>query len=351
MSPKDFLPTNISRQKVISAARLALQSSLAAALTFSAMEALSLPEKFIGILGAIFVMQPSVGNTFGQATSRVLATLVGSGVGVACLFALPDGYGTAAALGISVFVMNAIAGLRPDWAYGVIAAVALALRSGDEPLQVVQDRAIAIALGAAIGVLIAMTIWPDRAKNRAQRHLAAALRAAGDSLDNAIKGLSGAGQEASDARSRYNLNIETARGEAEGIRFGNRQQMEEKVSKTERLYNSVLILNRIAEDTTEAASARDGLDEHVRTVQVCGHEIAHGLADGDFDQQARLDEIRSALASARKLVSYEADDAELHVYSSALIFGLNGVAESLSGLIEAMQPKEKPAPKAQAQSA
>jgi len=27
------------------------------------------------------------------------------------------------------------------------------------------------------------------------------------------------------------------------------------------------------------------------------------------------------------------------------------VAESLSGLIEAMQPKEKPAPKAQAQSA
>ena len=57
---------------------------------------------------------------------------------------LPTGYGTAAAIALSILV-NAVAALRPAWRYGVVAALALALGSESNMLQTAMDRSLSIA--------------------------------------------------------------------------------------------------------------------------------------------------------------------------------------------------------------
>ena len=149
-----ILPFETSQREMKDAARLAMQSAVAAAATYLAMQVIGMPEKFVGILSAVLVIQPSVGNTMGEAWDRVAATLIGSAIGAACLLLLSGAYATAGALALSMLVINAVAGFRPEWRYGAVAAVALSLGAESDLWQTTQDRALAIGLGALIGIVV-----------------------------------------------------------------------------------------------------------------------------------------------------------------------------------------------------
>jgi uncharacterized membrane protein YgaE (UPF0421/DUF939 family) len=109
-----LLSTNISNWELRDTARLAIQSACAATVTFLAMQWAGLPEKFVGVLSSVLVVQPSAGNTIGAAWDRILATLIGCIIGIVCLTLLPGGYGTAVALAVAMLAMNAVAGFRPE---------------------------------------------------------------------------------------------------------------------------------------------------------------------------------------------------------------------------------------------
>lgn len=329
---------DVSKREAQDAVRLAVQSAAAAAATFLGMQALGLPEKFVGVLSAVLVVQPTVGNTLGEAMNRFIATVVGSLVGVVCLFLLPGGYGTALALAVSMLVMNAIAGIRPEWRYGVVAAVALSLGSEANALEAAQERGVAIGGGALIGALASIVVWPDSATKRARRHLETALRAASARLDDAIDGAQGKKSErGQEERRRYHSNIESARRAAEEIRFDDGEEIRTRIENAEKLYNSVLILNRVAEETDDAADGGNGYRDQVEEIRSLCCKVAEGLAEGDAEQDGRLDEIDDALATVRDAASDTSADPAEHVLKNALVFGLGEVRDSLRALVEAFQ--------------
>lgn len=326
----DWPPIDVSREDLRDAARLSLQSAIAAAALFVAMQAVGMPEKFVGVLSAVLVVQPTVGNTLAEAWDRVAATAVGSLIGVTALVALPGGYGTAVALAVSMAVMNAAAAFRPDWRYGVVAAVALSLRSDSDVFQTAQDRALAIALGAGVGVVTALVVWPDRASKRAHRHLRGALRAARTRLERAVERALGESEEtASEARESFHSRLDAARSAAAGIWLGDEAAVRRRIDRTERLYNSILILHRVAEETDRALAEDDPLRERVETILECGCATLDALVEDDRDA-ARLQEIEDELDRIQD--AGRPDDSE---HWHALVFGLGEVRDSLRELLEA----------------
>lgn len=328
-------PMEFEKRELRDAGRLALQSAAAAAAQFALMQAFGMPEKFVGVLSAVLVVQPTVGHTLGASRDRIAATLLGSALGVLCLVALPGGYGTAVALAACMLVINFIAGFFPQWRYGVVAAVALALGSENDLLQTSVDRGIAISLGALVGTLISFVVWPDRAVKRAERHLREALCATADRLDIAVENArDDEDRDSDDARRRYHRAITSARDAADGIRLGDKRDVRRRIEKCERLYNSVLILNRVAEETDRVTGESEQLAEAVETIRRGGHELTVAIAE----REASPDEIERALASmreaieqAREATAEPSDESErrAHVIRNGLVFGLGEVADCL----------------------
>lgn len=326
----------LSRMRRRDAARLAIQSAAAAAGMLLLMRSLGLAEEFVGILSAVLVVQPSIGNTLGAARDRIVATLVGSAIGIACLVLLPAGYGTAAALALSMLVINAIAALRPEWRYGTVAAVALALGSDGDAFETAKARALAIGIGAAVGAIATLVVWPDSAGKRARRHLRAALRATAKRLDAAVEGTRGGDvDDGHEARKQYHDHLDDAREATDGIRFGDRESMINKVEKTERLYNSALILNRVAEETDCATEGDEELARCVEEIREAACRATLALAGEDEDLDQHLETIRTELERARDSTTKSEIDPRRHVFRTALVFGLGEVLDSLEDLAEA----------------
>ncbi|MDF1658793.1 MAG: FUSC family protein [Verrucomicrobiales bacterium] len=173
------------------AVRLGIQSSVAAAVLFVVMQYFELPEKFVGVLSAVLVVAPGIGGTLSKAKDRFLSTVVGCIVGSVCLLALPGGYGTAVGLAVSMLLMNLLVGFFPDWRYGIVAAVALALGSDGDVWQTAFDRCFAIGLGVVIGTSASLVVWPEKSSTRADHSLQAAIKALIDyfnlTLDSAVE--------------------------------------------------------------------------------------------------------------------------------------------------------------------
>ncbi|MFN3233319.1 MAG: FUSC family protein [Alphaproteobacteria bacterium] len=332
---------DISRQQARDSARMAIQSAVAAALTFLIMQSLDMPEKFVALLSAVLVVQPSVGNTIAEARDRVVATLFGSFIGFVCLVLIPHGYGTAGALVISLLFINSVAAFRPAWRYGVVAAVALSLGSENEAMAVAQDRGLAICLGVAVGIITSLVAWPDTTSERVHSHLSTALHAAADRLEDVIKNTrEGEDEDQDAARTRYHSNMQDARTAADGVRINDEERLDEKIDNVERLYNSILIINRVAEDSDPLG---DDSDDHTKAVEAFREEacsIARSLADGEeFD--GSISKIRDQIDDLRAPLGDETDDARERTFQAALIFGLGEVADSLEGLIEAYQETDR----------
>lgn len=326
----------LSRLEARDAARLAVQSAAAAAGMFMLMRSLGLAEEFVGILSAVLVVQPSIGHTVGAARNRIVATLVGSAIGIGCLVLLPAGYGTAAALALSMLVINAASALRPGWRYGTVAAVALALGSESDAFETAKARALAIAIGAAVGAIATIVVWPDSAGKRSRRHLRAALRAIAKRLDAAVEGARGGpDDDGHEARKKYHDHVGEAREAADGIRFGDREAMMTRVEKAERLYNSTLILNRVAEETDCATEGDEELARRVEKIREASCHAILALAGEDEELDRYLETIRTELERARSSATKSESDPPQHVLRCALIFGLKEVLDTLEDLAEA----------------
>lgn len=324
-----------SRQEIRDAARLAVQSAIAAAVMFSVMQSLGLPERFVGVLSAVLVVQPSVGNTMGKGWERIVATLVGCVLGALCLYVLPAGYGTAAALGFSMLVMNGVAGFRPAWRYGVVAAVALALGSEADILQTAIDRSISIGLGVAIGIAVSWIVWPDKSQDRAQRFMCSALRAAAGCLERTL-GESGVdGRDLPDSPHRkYQRYVSNAREAIDNVRLADSEPLKKKLDTLERFHNAIMILERVTEETGDLVRREQEFGKPAQSVRNHACKIATDLADGKDVEKERVEEMRESLDTLREYAAGHRDEAEAVEYRNALVFGLDEVEDTISGLVE-----------------
>ncbi|MEO0500848.1 MAG: FUSC family protein [Pseudomonadota bacterium] len=321
---------DLSRRQTRDAARLAIQSAVAAAAMFTLMKALGLPERFVGVLSAVMVVQPSAGAAIGEAKDRFLATIVGAIIGIICLALLPSGYGTAAALALSMLVMNAIAGFREEWRYGVVAAVALALGSETEILQTAFDRSLAIGAGVVVGAAVTMIVWPDRAEQRAMRHLHSALDACATFLSGSIAQNSGETQDVDAARRSYLTDVGTARDARDAVRFKDTKDLSCRIDAIEKLWTASVFVLRIGEEADPAKTA--GLSDRVASIRKGAETAARSLADGqqvDADIMASLE----ADLDAARTAAIEATDDGTNVdvtARSALVFALGEIVDALS---------------------
>jgi uncharacterized membrane protein YccC len=327
---------DFSKAETRDAARLAIQSAFAAALTFIVMKSLGLPERFVGILSAVMVIQPTAGAVIGEATDRFLATLVGAIVGVICLILLPDGYGTAAALAVSMLVMNAIAGFKSEWRYGVVAAVALSLGAESDATQVALDRSISIGLGVVIGALVALVIWRDKAEDRARRNLKRAIEACAELLDAGIETAKGDKAASDDCRALYRRSITGARDAIDAIHFGKGEPLSKRRRAVEELWNASTFLVRIGEDSDPA---KGDLSDRVDAVREDATALARQLAKGEAADEDRLSRLKHSLEDARAAVSGNADGNRAFAVTAegALVFTLGEVIDSLETLNEAIR--------------
>ncbi len=323
---------DLSQQKPWDAAHLAVQSAVAASAAFVLMRALGLEEAFVAVLSAVLVIQPSVGNTLAEAGDRVAATIVGSIAGITCLFLLPSGYGTAISLAITMLVINALAGFRPDWRYGVVAGVALALGSEHNVMETAQARALAIALGAFTGVAVSLVVWPDTASKRASRHINTALLAAADLLDQLIApDNEETGRKIEAAHAQFNAGIASAREAAAGIQWADGTAIDQRISQTDRLYKSLIFIQRANAARQEAGVEENReLSKAIDVIRKEAKEAVCFLAEDGHLRDGELSDVKEALEEAKKLPRTEERLDTLT--DNALVFALSEVTLSLRNL-------------------
>lgn len=322
--------------------RRAVQSALAGLATYLLMRYLNPAEAFLAILSAVLIIQPSVGGTMGAAWTRLQATLTGSLISLACVMLLPDIWGTPAALALSLLVVGGIAGLRPDWTYGAVAAVAIALSPEAEAPETAGMRALAIGLGAAIGVIVSLLIWPDRAEARFDRHFRNALRATATRLDDALEAATRKGREAAppDHVSAYHKALQQAQEALGAVKLVDCAQMQRRLDALRRLYNSVIILDRAAEASVSSFAENSRLRDEIITLrrETCG--ILKALAEGKESTKQRRRQIDDALRRLRAVLADDDPGSELHRNRNALAFGLYEVRETLSELMALCKNEE-----------
>lgn len=313
------------------ALRLGLQSAVAAAAFFIVHRSLGWSEAFVGVLSAVLIVQPSVGSTINAGLNRFLATLLGSSIGVICLLILPQGYGTAAALAVCMFAVNTVAGFKPDWRYGVVAAVAISMGGEGDAAQIAIDRSIAIGLGVAIGLITSLTIWPDSAKKRTTRHLRTALGAIANRVDHVILQLTKTDAKApSDGQDAYHRAISDAQDALGGIRGDDKSRYSEACGLIQHLYTSIILLKRAAEDGGIADTTKRQYADQMSEIRGAIKNALDDLLDDEVAADAcleKLKECQQQLVSADK-ETFSYDDMQ----SQIVDFSLRQILQDLEAL-------------------
>ncbi|WP_386804679.1 FUSC family protein [Litorisediminicola beolgyonensis] len=250
--------SELSRADLRDAARLALQSAVAGAGAYLIMQSFGLPEVYVCILSAVLIVQPSADGTIGAAWERLSASFVGSVIGILGLVILPYGYGTVAALLVSMALLNGISSFREDWRYGVVAAVAISLGSEEEAMRTALDRGIAILVGIVFGIAVALVLWPETAQKRYRRHRASALKHLASYVDATFDGVVGKTAETRRARERFLESLDNARDAAESGRLRNGAGALEIVDLIDRLGNHVRFLTFALEGEEELDEEHEG---------------------------------------------------------------------------------------------
>ncbi len=247
-----------------------------------------------------------------------------------------NSWNTTAALALSLLVVGGVAGLRPEWSYGAVAAIGIALPTETGIFETAGDRGLAIAIGAAIGVCASLLIWPDRAESRFDRHFRAALRATATRLTDALQAATAEREDAAppDHVSQYHKAMHQAQDALGAVKLAGRAGMQRRLEALRRLYNSVIILDRAAgADIVSTSGNRDLVDE-IRQVRRDTCAVLTALADGKRETGDWTRQMDETLGRVQASASQDHPAAELHRNRDTLTFGLTEVRHALADLIE-----------------
>lgn len=256
------LRRSIARGKLRDAARLGVQSAAAATATLFLLAFIEVDEAFLGVISAVFVLDPSRDATVGNAIQRIVATVIGTLVGGIGLLLSPQG--ELASMAVVMLLMGSIAAIKPQWRYGLVAAAGLALGSDAQVWETAANRTIAIFAGAAIGIAAGLLIWPKTARGFAVEHLREALATSNELLRRTLAlAVEGSDAEVSALHRQFSRQIERASAASQSVRLtqgSEKRRLSEVVHQTQRLWHALIIVDRV----TETKSAGPVVDEERR---------------------------------------------------------------------------------------
>ncbi|EYD71548.1 hypothetical protein Rumeso_04949 [Rubellimicrobium mesophilum DSM 19309] len=317
------------------AARLGVQAGVAGAVAYVVARWLGFVDPFLVIMMAVTGIERSVGGTLGQLAIRLQSALAGSLLGLLCLAVVPGGWGTAAALGLSLLVIMGASALRPSWALGVVPVVGMALGGDQGPLvETATTTSVGIVAGGAIGVVVAMLVWPDRAEARFERQFRRALRATATRLSDALEATVEEGREARVAEhvSAWGEAVWLAQEAMASAKFVDREGMRRRIEALRELHDSVIILDRAA-GAEAAPAAGEGMRGEVEALRRETCEALTRMAEGRR-AEAGIGEIDSLLSRLKAAVDAGEAVAPEHDAQTAVAFGLREVRRTLEALIE-----------------
>ena len=325
---------NISKEEARDAFRLAIQSALAGAVCYYLMILFEIPERFVGVLSAVLVIEPSIGNTFQQAKGRVLSTFVGVVIGFVFVALIPWELGVILSLLLSLFIINGISSFKPEWRYGVVAAVALALGSEADTFDLALNRLLSIGFGVVVGIVISLLVWPDTSEKRALRHLRKALKNTVDRFKIEFDNTRGKNNKsANKTNNNFSSNISNAKNIANSITFNDKKNILDLIDSTERLFNSITIIQRVAEKSEGNVSDGDAgikKDSEKVTEKACG--IIDAFSQKKEVNQKQIDEFINLIETTKSNIQTKVDDKELSLLRNTFMFGLTEVKDSIEAI-------------------
>ncbi|MFC4172595.1 aromatic acid exporter family protein [Microvirga sp. GCM10011540] len=319
--------------------RFGLQSAVAAIATYLLMAQFGLSEVSWGVISALFVVQQSSDGTLGAASARIGATALGTAVGLASVQLIGGEFATILRLGAAALVVNALARSWPGLRFGVVAAAAIALEPSSDVWGGALDRGIAIMTGALVGTAAGFGVWPQSARYRAIKAAQGALDSCSDLLQVALdETLDPRKRELGSIHSRFLTDVKRAHEMADRARLGrnNRPSLNEFVHALERLWHSLIILDRVIQgDRRIDPSWSAAMASALRNIQeeACAYlgEVAGHLQGRDsaptMEHLDKMTEIVERLAA--KEPADDAPKAGDPLPVQALVFGLREVNKNL----------------------
>jgi uncharacterized membrane protein YccC len=206
------------------------------------------------VISALFVIQPYVGGTIGSALGRIGGIALGTGIGLVCVLTL--GRPPSAILLELLLAMTAlgfITGLRPKLRYALVPAAFIILAPGSDPVEKAWQGAAAIGLGAVIGALAGLLVFPEPAHRALERRLGEALQCCGDLLSLTVASLlhEGSADHVRACADEIKTKLWAAGGAAAQSRYPNRLRRRPHhprprvlLRAIERLWHSLLAVTR-----------------------------------------------------------------------------------------------------------
>lgn len=328
------------------AVRYGLQAAIAATGAYALQRSAGVQNALLAIISSLFVLRSNSDETVSKGLARLAATAVGSAISIGRLLTL--GFRSVwLSLAIVAGLMGAIIAYKPGGTYEFVVGVSLVIGSDGPIWEPAIDQAIAIAIGAVIGIAVSLIVWPEPASTLARRALKPALDASCAMLSATItKAADSEGvEDRREDRRRYAKAISDARAAASSIRISSDKKAlrhSDRVDPTDRLWNALVILNRVSE--------RQGT-EHL-AVEAEARDSIQDLGDHAGDALAKLkeleplnayfrDPIEQSCGRARDAVTNQVGSERLgedQVEQLAFLFGIAEVSSNLRVVDDA--PKE-----------
>ena len=330
---------NISKDEAKDAVRLALQSALAGTICYYGMVLFNMPEKFVGILSAVLVIESSIGNTFQQAKGRLLSTVVGAAIGILFITLIPWQLGVILSLLLSLFILNGISSFKPEWRYGVVAAVALALSSNEDTFSLATDRLLSIGFGVLVGILISLLVWPEKSEDRTLSFVRKALKNTLDRFKVAFENTRESENKSfRKISNNFSTNINQAKKTAGSITFKNTQYINELISASEKLYNSITIIHRVAEKSNNNISNGDaGIEKDSEKVIKKACTLIEKFSKKEDVSDKEIEEFSDLIETTKANINLDTTKISVNILRSTFMFGLSEVEDSITSIHKTMK--------------
>ncbi|MDH4983939.1 FUSC family protein [Hyphomicrobium sp. D-2] len=170
--------------------RQAIQTTIAACLSYLVTDAFGLPQGFWAVMTAILVTQANVGASLAFAMQRLGGSLLGVLVGGAVAVALADAHELRfAGLAVTVLVLAFFAAQRPALRIACVTAAIVILGdpSVSTPVASAINRMLEVSIGSVIAIATTLFVFPSRAGNAYAQHVSRSIAPLFQLLDRTLE--------------------------------------------------------------------------------------------------------------------------------------------------------------------
>lgn len=266
------------------ALRICAQSLIASMLCYAVMELIGSASVSWAVFSSLFSLQVSFDRSLKHGLGQMTGAVAGTVVGLAAVHLFPAGADALMRLAFATAITCLASTLFPSTNYSIVVAAAIALEPSSD-IAGALSRAEAIILGAAIGIAVSVTVWPQFARSRAFGIMANLLDDCRELLHVLpILGPADSRVSVDALHERFMRHLVDARavcGEARiKAHFTGGPSLGAVLFAIETLWHGLVLLDRTGESESAALDDEDRrlLLEHVDVVRRCGTAYLDRLA-------------------------------------------------------------------------